>query len=81
MSEAPKHISICWYDGWNVSYVGDEPNRSEEFCDENYRRADLPWLPEELVERIDEYMNGNEINAPIACAILRDIIAALEKKP
>ncbi len=55
--------------------------------DVEYRRADIPWLPDELVERLRdkvEYLKGNVaiVNGVAAGTIilLRDILAALEEK-
>jgi len=82
MREAPEMIwASCdpWSNGWTT--LETAPSRMKEVA---YRRADLAWLPEELVERLrDEssfFARFPSQYKTLHERLLFDILAALEKK-
>ncbi len=76
MSDAPKMIWI-WKDVKGNTYSEDLYSAGIP-----YRRADTPWLPEELVERIKDRIFKLSYREPEGhtAELLRDILAACEGK-
>jgi hypothetical protein len=74
MSEAP---NIVYWNRMQGGFSWDADCRLGNF--QPYRRADIPWLPEELVERA-KWLSGEFGTAHQRIELLRDILAAVERE-
>lgn len=78
MSDAPATISAQIERVGDFAYlqtISGVPPMTEFSA--NYRRADIPWLPEELVARLGQLDDGEPTDW---YTLLRDILHAVEPK-